>query len=48
MFHKSSVYLIIIVKKEKKEKKREKKEKESIDFAFCEVQVSSCKSSNQS
>jgi hypothetical protein len=39
----------LLLKKEKKEeKKRNKKEKEGIDFAFCEVQVSSCNSSNQS
>jgi hypothetical protein len=32
----------------KKREKRENKEKESIDFAFWEVQVSSCNFSNQS
>jgi hypothetical protein len=37
MIHQSSVYLI--VKKREKKKEREKKEKESIDFAFCEVQA---------
>jgi hypothetical protein len=41
----------LLLKKERRErrkKEREKKEKESIDFAFCEVQVSSCNSSIQS
>jgi hypothetical protein len=42
MFHQSFVYVIIVIKK------REKKGKESIDFAFWEVQVSSCNFSNQS
>jgi hypothetical protein len=38
----------LLKKREKNKKEKEKKEKESIDFAFCEVQVSSCNSSNQS
>jgi hypothetical protein len=43
MFHQSLVHFVVVKKKE-----REKEEKESIDFAFCEIQVSSCNSSNQS